>query len=149
MSGFFLLALCGSSITALAESATLSQVVVDISPGETLKLPRVSGDDARVRIDGKLDEAIWAQLPAYDEFVVVEPDTLAQVPYATRVRIFYTDLGLYFGVELDQPRTEMRLGVQWSQRVVAQMALIEHQRRLGMIMGGELVAKGDRMLGGE
>ncbi|MFP6836458.1 MAG: DUF5916 domain-containing protein [Pseudomonadales bacterium] len=104
MSGCFVLAICGISIAAFAESATLSQVVVDIGPGETLELARISEDDARVRIDGKLDEAIWARLPAYDEFVVVEPDTLAQVPYATRVRIFYTDLGLYFGVDMDQPQ---------------------------------------------
>ncbi|MDH3645134.1 MAG: hypothetical protein OES38_23735, partial [Gammaproteobacteria bacterium] len=87
-----------------AHSAALSELVVDLAPGQTLALTRASGDDAEIRIDGRLDEAIWHRLPAYDEFVVVEPDTLADVPYATRVRMFYSERGLYVGVDMDQPQ---------------------------------------------
>lgn len=103
-SGIFFLALCGASIAMAADSGMLSGLVVDVVPGQTLELTRVSEADAQVHIDGRLDEPIWARLPAYDEFVVVEPDTLAQVPYATRVRFFYTDLGLYVGVDMEQPQ---------------------------------------------
>jgi hypothetical protein len=50
-----------------------------------------------------LDEPAWANLPAYDEFRVLEPDTLADTPYATNVQMFYTDRGLYVGIDMEQP----------------------------------------------
>jgi len=56
-----------------------------------------------IKIDGVLDEPVWQQLPAYDELVVIEPDTLAKPPYRTRVRLFHTDKGLYIGIDMDQP----------------------------------------------
>ena len=51
----------------------------------------------------QLDEAIWERLPAYDNFRVIEPDTLTETPYATRVRFFYTMRGLYVGIDMGQP----------------------------------------------
>lgn len=69
----------------------------------SLKLTRVSGVDAAVRIDGKLDEPVWGRLHAHDTFVVVDPDTLADTPYASRLRFFYSDRGLYMGAEMEQP----------------------------------------------
>ena len=89
-------------------SAELSDLVVDISPDQTLVLREVP--DADIRIDGRLSEAVWAELPAWDEFVVLEPDTLAQPEFPTRVRIFYTAKGLYVGVDMDQPRETL---VKW------------------------------------
>jgi hypothetical protein len=69
----------------------------------TLTIERV--DDAEdVRIDGQLTEPVWARLPVHGDFLVVEPDTLALPPHATRVRIFYTSRGLYVGFELEQPK---------------------------------------------
>ena len=78
-----------------------AQVLVDLAPDETIHLTRVPSGD--VRIDGVLDEPAWSNLPAYDEFRVLEPDTLADTPYATRVRMFYTDKGLYVGIDMEQP----------------------------------------------
>ena len=52
-----------------------------------------------------LDEPIWQQLPAYDEFVVIDPDTLGEPPHGTRVRFFYDDKNLYVGIVMDQPDT--------------------------------------------
>jgi hypothetical protein len=48
---------------------------VSVSPTETLEIAERS---AVVKIDGKLDEAVWASLDQYDEFVVIEPDTLVK-----------------------------------------------------------------------
>ena len=75
-------------------------LVVDLGPNDKIVLQRHA---AEIKIDGKLDEPIWQQLPAYDEFVVIDPDTLAEPPYRTRVRFFYDDKNFYVGIDMDQP----------------------------------------------
>lgn len=79
----------------------LPVTTVEIGASEILALSRQG--EADVKIDGFLDDSIWFDLPAYDEFVVISPDTLAASTYATRVRIFYDASGLYFGIDMDQP----------------------------------------------
>ena len=85
---------------AFADSQ-LDTIVVDISPEDRLVLNR--RENADVRVDGHLDDSVWHELPAYDEFVVMVPDTLLKPEYATRVRAFYDERGLYFGVDMEQP----------------------------------------------
>ncbi len=65
-------------------------------------LPYVSADAAAIDIDGRLDEAIWADIPGWDDFRVIEPDTLTRPAERTVVRVFYTNDGLYVGVEAEQ-----------------------------------------------
>ena len=67
-----------------------------------MSLVRVA-DDTPIDVDGRLDEAVWSELPVISDFVVIEPDTLQKPPYATRARIFYTSRGLYVGFDLEQP----------------------------------------------
>jgi hypothetical protein len=78
-------------------------VVLDITPDQTIELAHLESESAGIKIDGKLDESVWATLPAYDDFRVIEPDTLAEVPYFTNVRVFYTMRGLYMGIDMEQP----------------------------------------------
>ena len=54
-------------------------------------------------LDGKLDEAIWQQVPYFDGMRVITPDTLAEASYETHTRIFYTERGIYVGVMNYQP----------------------------------------------
>ena len=89
----------GILFPSLAFSA--NDLVVELGENESIEVRNVA--DSGVRIDGVLDEDVWATLPAYDEFVVIDPDTLADTKHATRVRIFYDDTGLYFGIDMDQP----------------------------------------------
>lgn len=70
---------------------------------DALVLTGVEPQQAQVRIDGLPDEAIWAAMPAYDQMSVTEPDTLAQPDYATEVRFFYTEKGLYVSAVMQQP----------------------------------------------
>ena len=81
------------------------------APSEALTKPR-QGDhvrlvcrlqDAAVRLDGKLNEAVWQVLPKNSDFRVIDPDTLAPAALATEVRMFYTSRGFYLGVEMAQP----------------------------------------------
>lgn len=91
-----LLCQCVFSATAWADT-----LVVELAEGEKIILQR---HDIEIDIDGKLDEALWSTLPAFDEFLMIEPDTLAPTSHATRVRFFYNDKGFYVGVDVDQPR---------------------------------------------
>ncbi len=75
-------------------------LLVDLQSGESIRLERHAGD---VRIDGVLDEPVWQALPYYDEFLVIEPDTLVATSHATRVRMFYSKRGLHVGVDMEQP----------------------------------------------
>ncbi len=79
-----------------------ANVTVDLAPGESITLQRVA-DGESVHIDGALDEPIWSRLPAYDEFRVIEPDTLADGVHPTLIRLAYDDRGLYVGAEMLQP----------------------------------------------
>ena len=76
-------------------------LVIDLAPDEKILVQHHLVD---VDLDGKLDEPIWQELPAYDEFVVIEPDTLSKPTYRTRVRFFYDDKNLYVGIDMDQPK---------------------------------------------
>ena len=80
------------------------QLVVDLGAGEPIEASRYDGE---IKVDGHMDEAIWQSVPAYDEFVVLEPDTLDKPPHATRVQFVYTEQGLYVGVRMDQPRDKL------------------------------------------
>ena len=77
-------------------------LTVEVAPGEVLKLPRLA-EGEQPEIDGTLDEALWSRLPAWDEFVVIEPDTQADPAHQTLIRMAYDDAGLYVGAEMRQP----------------------------------------------
>jgi Domain of unknown function (DUF5916)/Carbohydrate family 9 binding domain-like len=92
------------------------ELIVDLGPDEKIVVPRHS---AEINVDGKLDEPIWQQLPAYDEFLVIEPDNLEVPPHRTRVRLFYNKKYLYVAIDMDQPKESLiaRLSTRDSRRV--------------------------------
>jgi len=79
-----------------------AEVVVDLGDLRSITLTRAA-DDTDMKIDGKLDEPIWAGLPALTEFYVLEPDTLEPGKHETSVRLFYTSRGIYVGFDARQP----------------------------------------------
>ncbi|MDE0758699.1 MAG: DUF5916 domain-containing protein, partial [Pseudomonadales bacterium] len=80
------LCLCGISYGEPAAVLTLHKVV-----------------DAEVAIDGRLDEEIWRNRLISTDMTVLKPDTLAAPRFQTFTRLFYTDKGLYVGIESKQP----------------------------------------------
>jgi len=62
------------------------------------QLTKIDEDEAQIRLDGDLDEAVWQSIPAIDGMRVVIPDTLAEASLSTETRIFYTERGIYVGV---------------------------------------------------
>ncbi len=66
-------------------------------------IPYYNDDEVTIKVDGKLDESIWEQVPYHDNFVVANPDLGKAGRYETRVRYFYTKRGLYVGMWNEQP----------------------------------------------
>lgn len=83
---------------------TLAEDARSVAVGDAISLRKTTEGDANIEIDGRLNEGIWATLPDVGEFVVLEPDTLADVPHATKIKFVYTDKGLYVGADMDQPK---------------------------------------------
>ena len=71
---------------------------------KAISIQKTTEADAGITVDGKLSEAIWGALPNTGKFVVLEPDTLADVPHASHIKFAYTDEGLYIGADLEQPK---------------------------------------------
>ena len=55
------------------------------------QLTRIEEGEANIRLDGFIDEAVWERIPVFDRMKVIEPDTLADAPYETHIRVFYTE----------------------------------------------------------
>ena len=85
-------------------SATDSvEVVLGDTADSAIVLQRVDLLTRDIVIDGHVDEAIWREQAALGQFLVVEPDTLVAPTYATELRMFYTDRGLYAAFDMEQP----------------------------------------------
>ena len=68
--------------------------------GSHVTLARLA--DVRMHIDGRLQEPAWEGLAEHEDFRVISPDTLRPGKLPTRLKMFYTERGLYLGVEMAQ-----------------------------------------------
>ena len=80
------------------------ELQVDLRVGKPFVLERFEHDLIEIEIDGKLDEPQWGMVASFDNLKVVEPDTLVNGRYATDIRMFYTERGLYISFDMEQPR---------------------------------------------
>ncbi len=94
-----------ASIICLLASLPLSELTAQ--DGIAVQLPqitRIEQSDAEITIDGFIDEDVWKDLPVIDDMKVIDPDTLADTPYETHVRFFYTERGIYLSAMNFQPQ---------------------------------------------
>lgn len=68
-----------------------------------IPVPTFADADVHIDVDGKLDEAIWQQVPEHDDLTVVEPDILTEPRHRTHAHYLYTERGMYIGVRMEQP----------------------------------------------
>jgi hypothetical protein len=80
-------------------------MVVRVGEDEQVIVPFF--DEVDIVIDGRVDEAVWARVPAYDGMKVIEPDTLTEATYSTHTRFIYTSEGLYVSAVMEQPRDSL------------------------------------------
>ena len=92
------------------DASVMSARVVNadsLSSGQsgTMRIARV--EDANIKIDGRVDEPIWSEIPAFDRMKVMNPDTLEDTKYSTKTRIFSDSKGLYVSAVMVQPRESL------------------------------------------
>jgi len=104
---------CAKGLSALTLTLVLELLgarcifAADSTRAAPVDLIKSVASDVHIKIDGRLDEPHWQTVPTIGTFVTVEPDTLAPEKYATRMKVFYTEKGLYVGFDMDQPRNTL------------------------------------------
>ncbi len=83
---------------------TITSSLISIGDGPVIVLPYFAEADLDILLDGRLDEAIWQDVPGYDDMLVIDPDTLRTPRYRTQAHYLYTDKGLYIGAKMEQPQ---------------------------------------------
>jgi len=79
------------------------ELVVDDNAVQAISLQRIDLANVDIVIDGRVDEEVWHAQQVLGNYQVVEPDTLATPTYATELRMFYTDRGMYAAFNMEQP----------------------------------------------
>lgn len=92
----FSLSACGFIFSTLFSLPLLAQQPIP-------QMTRVDESVANITLDGFVDEAVWEDLPVIDGMRVINPDTLAETPFETHVRMFYTEQGMYISAINYQP----------------------------------------------
>jgi len=87
----------------LQDSEIATAVEVDFGVDKVIPIRRYDHDLVDIEIDGHLTEAAWVSPPLFNRLVVTEPDTLADPPYKTEFRMFYTEKGVYVSFDMEQP----------------------------------------------
>ena len=54
-------------------------------------------------LDGNLNKSQWLSCPWSDDFVDIEGDSQPKPRYRTRMKMFWSDSGLYIGAEMEEP----------------------------------------------
>ena len=77
--------------------------VLDGIPRHHIVVPNIADEDAEIVIDGYVDEAVWGQVPEYDNMRVAIPGTGEPGAFETEFRLLATDRGLYVSAVMHQP----------------------------------------------
>ena len=72
-------------------------------PVHEISVVNFSHADVDIRLDGRVDEAIWDGVPFYDNMIVAVPGTGEPGHYRTETRMIATDRGLYVSAVMYQP----------------------------------------------
>jgi len=75
---------------------------VDRNEGYKIRARRIDG--AHIKVDGKLDEAVWQTIEPITNFTQTQPTEGAPISHHTEARIFYDANNIYFGFRFeDEP----------------------------------------------
>ncbi|MEO8503287.1 MAG: DUF5916 domain-containing protein [Acidobacteriota bacterium] len=91
---------CTSLLSGVALGQSAPQAA-EILGRRTLKAARIEGPPPR--IDGRLDEAVWASAPIATDFVENRPKPGTLASLVSRARVLVDDEAIYIGLEYDDP----------------------------------------------
>ena len=101
---FLLLLTATAGTSALAQSKLPQEIEIVTTGNHTpMNLLRRRHEEIKIKIDGHIDEAIWAQIQPFNNLKVIDPDTLADAPYKTDMRMVYSERGIYVSFDMEQP----------------------------------------------
>ena len=95
------------NIPQLLNTGPGEQTVYGTEAGVDLnKLAMATFVDAEVGvvIDGEIDEGVWQDIAYFDNMRVSIPDIGTPGKYATKMRMFATEKGMYVSADMEQPR---------------------------------------------
>ncbi len=92
--------LLATAAFCLSLSAAAQDTQGDSDGSKTIVIPKLEG---LPRIDGVLDEVVWAQAMLVEDFHQYEPTEYAEPSQKTQVRIFYTEEALYISSFFEEP----------------------------------------------
>ncbi|HJU74769.1 MAG TPA: DUF5916 domain-containing protein [Gemmatimonadaceae bacterium] len=103
--------ICSATIVAVVVSARGEAQQAAPATSRPVTLSRAIRAAGNIHLDGKLDEAAWAQAPITDSFTQIDPDEGQPASQRTEVRVVFDDDALYVGVRLhDTGPITARLG---------------------------------------
>lgn len=97
------LLLCAGADQSMAQTDVPASLEILTERGEPLHLTRFAHDTLEIVVDGHINEPEWQAIEPFGDLRVIEPDTIAKPPYATDIKILYTERGIYVAVDLEQP----------------------------------------------
>ena len=95
------------NIPQLLNTGPGEQTVYGTEAGVDLnKLAMATFVDAEVgvEIDGNIDESVWQDIAYFDNMRVSIPDIGTPGKYATKMRMFATEKGMYISADMEQPQ---------------------------------------------
>jgi hypothetical protein len=95
----FLAALLLSPAAAKAEDRLSDDPPVYTGSARELVVTAPAVADQEIRVDGRLDEAVWATAAVLEGFTQYDPVEGAPASQPTRVRVFFSGDALHFGIE--------------------------------------------------
>ncbi len=72
-------------------------------PRHQIAIPTLPHREADITLDGRVEELVWRQVPAFDNMRVYIPGIGEPGEHPTEIRLLATDFGLYVGAILYQP----------------------------------------------
>lgn len=103
-----LLALCLIAINPTLVFAQDSSESIKLSLNKSEIIDVQQRDiNIEIKIDGKIDEVAWRDITPFERMKVSQPDTFEDPIYKSVVRFFYTVDGLYFSIDMEQPKNTL------------------------------------------
>jgi hypothetical protein len=101
------------ALTCLSAAAQAAEM--PYPPGARPQALRLAADDPALRIDGRLDEAVWQRAPVHDAFVQFLPEDKRPALLRTTVQVVLTEHDIVFGIRAYDPQPE-RIRAQLTRR---------------------------------
>ena len=98
-----LLTMSGLANTQQTEHGVAPKLILQAAGGAGAPIAVPYFEHVDISVDGRLDEAVWSQVPGYDAMLVIEPEMLIRPKYRTISRFVYTSEGLYVAAFMEQP----------------------------------------------